>query len=60
MKTRTQIFKMASRKMRVGARKHGAWNPKKDKRNLKAEAVDELLDCINYCVMAMQKLSLRQ
>ena len=58
MKSRTQILKMASTKMRIGAHKYGKWDVKKEKRDLKAEAIDELIDCINYCIMQIQKLSL--
>ena len=43
--------------MRVGAHKYGKWDPDTEKRNMKTEAIDELLDCINYCVMAIQILN---
>lgn len=43
--------------MVAGARKYGPWNPLKDERDLRKEATEELLDCINYCAMLIQKIN---
>jgi len=55
--TRQQVLKMASKKMRQGAKKYGAWDPKTDKRDLKKEMTEELLDFLNYNIMQIQKLN---
>ncbi len=44
--------------MKVGAKKYGRWNPKKDRRNLRSDMNEELLDFINYAIMLIQKNSL--
>jgi hypothetical protein len=38
-------------KMEKGISKHGVWNPKKDPRNHREEAREELYDAVNYLIM---------
>jgi hypothetical protein len=54
----SHIHKLAHNRMIKGYRKYGVFNPKTDKRDLFREAIDELLDCRNYCDMLIQKLDL--
>jgi len=43
--------------MKAGEKKYGIWNPKTDKRKLRKEMVEELVDVINYAIMEIQKLT---
>ena len=56
--TRAAILKRAKNKMIAGAKKHGKWKPGDDDRDLFDEAIEELIDVINYFVMQVQKLDL--
>ena len=57
MLTRNKIIRLADRKMKAGEKKYGIWNPKTDKRKLRKEMVEELVDVINYAIMEIQKLT---
>ena len=54
--TRSEILKLAKNRMIAGHKKHGKFNPKTDTRDFYQEAIEELLDCCNYCIMQIQKL----
>jgi len=50
------IFNEAFRRAEIGRRVYGKYNPITDTRDMKKEAEEELLDCINYCVFQIIKL----
>lgn len=50
------IIKEALNKYEAGRAKHGEINLTTDKRDFTKEAIEELLDCINYCVFAIVRL----
>ena len=62
MKTtvRTEDIKLiiidALKKYQAGRAKYGELNLATDKRDFTKEAIEELLDCINYCCFAIVKL----
>ena len=54
--TRAEILAAAQRRMEMGRHKYGEFDPATDPRDMIAELEAELLDAINYAVMAIQKL----
>lgn len=50
------IMKKALRRMEAGRKKYGSFCPVSDKRDMYSEAEDELLDCINYLCMEIDRL----
>jgi hypothetical protein len=50
------IFDQALQKYEAGALKYGAFNPATDRRDMAAEAEEEILDAINYLAMFLLKI----
>lgn len=51
-----RVFAQAIHKYQTGAAKYGRFDPTTDRRDLLAEAEDELLDCLNYLGMFLLKV----
>lgn len=42
-------------KMLLGSNKYGSWDSENDKRDYQKEAMEEVMDALNYCAMKMVK-----
>jgi NTP pyrophosphatase (non-canonical NTP hydrolase) len=52
----TNIYKEAFSRYENGKEKYGTYNPFSDKRDMKKEMRDELIDVINYAAMFILKI----
>lgn len=50
------IYNKCADKMRKGVEKYGEYDPDTDTRDLLEEAIEELLDCVNYIKMHRRKV----
>jgi len=53
---REEIIKLLNKRMEMGEKKHGKWNPETDDRDLDWEMIEELSDFANYAIMQIEKL----
>jgi hypothetical protein len=56
LKEQDRIQQLAKKRMIMGDKKHGSFNPQKDKRNFYQEMKEEALDIRNYADMLFMRI----